>query len=151
MTGVCLLVCVVGPVFDSTSPAFVRSRASQAPGRDGRLAQKTESGPHLWGQGLYRHNLCRCLKQSNQSLSSSQTTLRNAKSTQHIETTHPDVNLKLAFHKVASFHPHYLTFILRTYHHPEKRFRSWPTQMTSIHTSTSAAKKYIQPCLHKSY
>ena len=42
-------------------------------------------------------------------LSSSQTTSRDAKPTQHIETTHPDnVNLKLAFHKVASFHPHYL-------------------------------------------
>ena len=29
MTGVCLFVCVVGPEFDSTSPAFVRRRASQ--------------------------------------------------------------------------------------------------------------------------
>ena len=30
--------------------------------------------------------------------------------TQHIEITHPNnVNLKLAFHKVASFHPHYST------------------------------------------
>ena len=46
-----------------------------------------------------------------QSLSSSQTTSRDAKPTQHIEITHPNnVNLKLAFHKVASFHPHYLTF-----------------------------------------
>ena len=62
----------------------------------------------------------------------SQTTLRDAKPTQHIETTHPDnVNLKLAFHKVASFHPHYLTFTLQTYHHPMHRLRSWPTQTTS--------------------
>ena len=38
---------------------------------------------------------------------------------------------KLAFHKVASFHPHYLTFTPQTYHHPVHRFRSWPTQMTS--------------------
>ena len=30
MTGVCLFVCVVGPGFDSTSPAFLRSWASQA-------------------------------------------------------------------------------------------------------------------------
>ena len=50
MTGACF-VCVVGPGFDSTSPASVRSRASHAAGNDGRLAQKTESGPHLWGQG----------------------------------------------------------------------------------------------------
>ena len=46
MTGVCLFVCVVGPGFDSTSPAFVRSRASQAEGSNGRIAQKTESDPH---------------------------------------------------------------------------------------------------------
>ena len=55
-----------------------------------------------------------------------------AKPTQHIEITHPNnVNLKLAFHKVASFHPHYLTFTPQTYHHPVHRFRSWPTQTTS--------------------
>ena len=41
--------CVVGPGFDWTSPAFVRSRASQAAGSDGRLAQKTESGRHNGG------------------------------------------------------------------------------------------------------
>ena len=40
--------------------------------------------------------------------SSSQTTSRGAKPTQHIEITHPhNVNSKLAFHKVASFHQHY--------------------------------------------
>ena len=67
-----------------------------------------------------------------QSLSSSQTTSRDAKPTQHIEITHPNnVNLKLAFHKVASFHPHYSTFTPQTYHHPVHRFRSWPMQMTS--------------------
>ena len=33
--------------------------------------------------------------------------------------------------KVASFHPHYLTFRTQTYHHPVHRFRSWPMQMTS--------------------
>ena len=38
---------------------------------------------------------------------------------------------KLAFHKAASFHYHYLTFTLQTYQHPEHRFRSWYTQMTS--------------------
>ena len=47
-------------------------------------------------------------------------------------TTNPNnVNLKLAFHKVASFHPHYSTFTPQTYHHPVHRFRSWPMQMTS--------------------
>ena len=67
-----------------------------------------------------------------QSLSSSQTTSRDAKPTQHIEITHPNnVILKLAFHKVASFHPHYSTFTPQTYHHPVHRFRSWPMQMTS--------------------
>ena len=30
-----------------------------------------------------------------------------------------NVNSKLALHKVASFHQHYLTFTLQTYHHPE--------------------------------
>ena len=49
----------------------------------------------------------------------------------NIKFTHPDnVNLKLAFHKVASFHPHYFTFTPETYHHPVHRFRSWPTQTT---------------------
>ena len=45
--------------------------------------------------------------------------------------TSKNVNLKLAFHKVASFHPHYSTFTPQTYHHPVHRFRSWPMQMTS--------------------
>ena len=40
-----------------------------------------------------------------------------------IEITHPN--------KVASFHPHYLTFTPQTYHHPVLRFRSWPMQTTS--------------------
>ena len=50
MTGVCLFVCVVGPGFDSMSHVFVRSRASQVVGSDGRLAQKTESGPISGGR-----------------------------------------------------------------------------------------------------
>ena len=52
------------------------------------------------------HTLIRKLLQifQVQSLSSSQTTPMDAKPTQHIETTHPDnINLKLAFHKAASF------------------------------------------------
>ena len=66
------------------------------------------------------------------SKSSSQTTSRDAKPTQHIEITHPNnANLKLAFHKVASFHLHYLTFTSQTYNHPVHRFRSWPMQTTS--------------------
>ena len=105
------------------------------------------------------HTLIIKLLQTNipaQSLSLSQTTLMDAKPTKHIETRHPDnVNLKLAFHKVASFHPHYLTFIPQTYHYP---LSSAPVQVmayadditiTSTRTSTSAAKKYIQPYLHK--
>ena len=38
-----------------------------------------------------------------------------------------NVNSKLAFHKVASFHPHYSTFTPQAYHHPVHQFRSWPT------------------------
>ena len=64
--------------------------------------------------------------------------IKGRKSTQHIEITHPrNVNLKLLFHKVVSFHQHYSTYTLQTYHYPEHRFRSWPTQMTSpshLHT-----------------
>ena len=45
--------------------------------------------------------------------------------------TSNNVNLKLAFHKVASFHPHNLTSTPQTYHHPVHRFRSWPTHTTS--------------------
>ena len=91
-----------------------------------------------------------------QSLSSSQTKSRDAKPTRHIEITHPNiVNLKLAFHKRASFHPHYSTFTPQTYH---QSLPSAPVQVmayadditiTSTHTSTSAANKYIQPYLHK--
>ena len=51
MTGVCLFVCVVGPGFDSSSPAFVRNRASQAAGSDGRLSQKNGIGPPSMGGG----------------------------------------------------------------------------------------------------
>ena len=67
-------------------------------------------------------------------------------------------NSKLAFHKVASFHQHYSTFTLQTYHHQEHRFRSWPTQMTSpSHLNTQARVQprntynhtYITFCLDK--
>ena len=63
-------------------------------------------------------------------------------------------NFKLAFHKVASFHPHYLLIIYTSDLPPP----SAPVQVmayadditiTSTHTSTSAANKYIQPYLHK--
>ena len=36
------IVCVVGPVFDSMSPTFLKSRASQAAGTDVRLSPKME-------------------------------------------------------------------------------------------------------------
>ena len=110
------------------------------------------------------HTLIRKLLQANilgQSLSSSLTTSRDAKPTQPIEITHPNnVNLKLAFHKVASFHPHYLTFTPQTYHHPVVSLINTPVQVTayadnititSTHISTSTSKKYIQPYLHKAF
>ena len=68
----------------------------------------------------------------------------------HTETTHPyNVNLKLAFLKVASFHPHYNIYTADL-PPPRHQFRSYLMQMTSpshlhTHTSTSSAKKYIQP------
>ena len=47
---------------------------------------------------------------------------------------------------------HYSTFTLQTYYHPEHRFRSWLTQMTSpLHIHTQArvqTNKCIQPYLH---
>ena len=45
--------------------------------------------------------------------------------------------------QVVSSHPHYLKCILQTYHHPEPRFRSWPTQTTSpshLHTQARVHK-----------
>ena len=57
---------------------------------------------------------------------------------------HPhNVNSKLAFHKVASFHQQYSTFSLQSYHHPEHRFTSWPGQMTS--PSHLHAQSRVQP------
>ena len=49
---------VVGPGFDSTSPAFV-SRASQAAEIDGRIVKKRNRVP-LFGGTDFVHNLCRC-------------------------------------------------------------------------------------------
>ena len=50
MTGVCLFVYVVGLGFDSTYPAFVRNRASQAAGSDCRLVQKRNLAPISGGR-----------------------------------------------------------------------------------------------------
>ena len=70
--------------------------------------------------------------------------IKGSKHTQHIAITHPpNVNSKLAFHKVASCHQHNATFTLQTCHHPEHRFRSCPTQMSSpSHLHTQAG---VQP------
>ena len=63
--------------------------------------------------------------------------------TTYINNISSQVNSKLAYHKVASFHQHYSKFTLQTYHHPEHRFRSWPTDMTSpSHLHTQAR---VQP------
>ena len=66
--------------------------------------------------------------------------IRDAKPTQHIKITHPhNVNSKLAFYRVASFHQHYSTYTLQTYDHQEHQYRSWLTQMTSpSHLDTQA-------------
>ena len=78
-------------------------------------------------------------------------------STQHIEITYPNnVNSKLAFHKVASFHQHYSTYTLQTYQHQEHKFRSWPTQMPSpshlharVQPRNTYKHTYIKFCLDK--
>ena len=55
--------------------------------------------------------------------------------------------------KVASFHQHYSTFTLQTYHNLREPVQVMAyaddITITSTHTNTSAAKKYIQPYLHK--
>ena len=61
------------------------------------------------------------------------------------DSQHSTVNSKLAFYKVASFHPHYLTCILQIYHYPKHQVMVYADDITS--TRTSAAKKYIQPYL----
>ena len=59
---------------------------------------------------------------------------------------------------MASFHQHYSTLTLQKYHHPEHRFRSWPTHMTSpSHLLTQARLQprniynhtYIKFCMDK--
>ena len=62
MTGVsaggdCLFVWVAGQDFDSSSPAFVRIRASRAAGNDGRLAQKNIIGPPSLGGRCCVHTI----------------------------------------------------------------------------------------------
>ena len=86
-----------------------------------------------------------------QSLSSSQTTSRDAKHTQHIKITYPhNNNSNLAFHKVASFHQHYSSYTLQIYHHHGHQFRSWPTQMTSpSHLHTQARVQQRNTYNHK--
>ena len=44
-----MLMCVVGPGFDTTAPAFVRSRASQASGTNSRHAPKNGIGTPFLG------------------------------------------------------------------------------------------------------
>ena len=115
----------------------------------------TETYCELFHQTIYIHTLIRScyipIFQA-QSLNSSQTTSRDTKHTQHIEITNPhNVNSKPAFHKVLS--P--TLFNIYTADIPPPRA---PVQVmayvdgitiTSTHTITSAAKKSIQPYLHK--
>ena len=124
-----------GPGLDSMSPARSRRSASHAAGSHGWLPQKT-GRPGLRRGGVGGYNLHSVPPTVAQSYISSQTISWDAKPIQHRETTHPYVNLKLAFHKVASSHPHYLTFTLQTYHHPEHRFRSWPRRRHHNHIYT---------------
>ena len=67
--------------------------------------------------------------------------------TQHIEITHPNiVNLKLAFHKGGVLSPtlfNIYTSDLPPPSAPVQVMACADITMTSTHTSTSAAKKYI--------
>ena len=69
-----------------------------------------------------------------------------------LETYEKIMTRKHQFHKVASFHQHYSTFTLQTYHHPEHRFSSWSTQITgSVHglrRSPSHLQARVQPRIH---
>ena len=50
---------------------------------------------------------------------------------------------------MASSHPHYLTYTLQTYHHPEYRFRACLTQMTSqSHLHTQARMQQKNTTIH---
>ena len=55
-------VCVVGPGLDSTSHAFVRSRASEVARTEG--APQKRNRATISGR-RFLHNLCRYLQQSN--------------------------------------------------------------------------------------
>ena len=48
----------------------------------------------------------------------------------HQHCRHP-CTLTLSQHTHIQYKQHYSIFTLQTYHHPEHRFMSWPTQMTS--------------------
>ena len=81
-------------------------------------------------------------------------TSRNAKPILVSETTSPySVRLKLAFLKAASYHPPYLTSTQQMFPHPPVLVMLYAADITitSTHTSMSAARKYIQPYLHKVY
>ena len=59
----CLFVCVVGAGFDSTFPAFFKSRARQTTGSDGRLVKK-RNHTLISGEGIAKTPFCRCLQHS---------------------------------------------------------------------------------------
>ena len=127
------LLSVIAKTLEKSLLPYITANIPNTPMQDGYKAQpSTVTALHTLNntvaKGFNQH-----VQQTfqAQTLSSSQTTSRDAKPTQHIEITHPNVNLKLVYHKVASFHPHYLTFTPQTYHHPVHRFRSWPMQTTS--------------------
>ena len=165
MTGVCLFVCVVGPGFDSTSPAFVRS--SQPGGRERRSAcQKTESGPPSLGAGIVYPQFvqmyaafqpragCTFLELSGTIIKfienyikgrKAYTTDRNHTSSQHqFKTGVPQgdvLSLTLFNIYTADIPPPRAPIQVMAY--------ADIITITSTNTSTSAAKKYLQPYLHK--
>ena len=95
----------------------------------------------------YTNQITATDKLSDAIITSWQTTSRDAT---HYTTYKNHTSIQLAVTKVASFHPHYLTFTLQTYHHPEHRFRSCMAYEDDIqsHLHTQARMQQINIYKH---
>ena len=120
---------VVGPGLVSTSPAFVSSSANHPTCPHGRHAKKTVNRSPIAGGGKVHSTQV---------------------AQQLVSAVRAPPLVGCVVGGVLS-----PTFTLQTYHHPEDRFRSWPSQMTShLHTQARVQTRntynhtYIQPYIH---